>query len=230
MKRLFKMISNIFRSNVNKAADALADQERDAELGIQDAEKSLASRERTIAELMQSNNSIERKLRDAKTAEVKWQKYLEKSVEAGEREEAEKVFDKLQEAKQQVKEYSAQVSTNNATITIQRKESKKFKQAIERGKNQLVSLKARNTTAKLNQKLSESEAFDDVSNGLDLLDDLADSVAANEDKAQAYATLAADSDRNLERTLDERYSAPKFNFDDMVAASSTSSASSDSED
>lgn len=192
---------NLCRRMMGSANKAIKDDVADGQFAIEDSEEQIKSFRKDIAGLMANQKSVERDLQSAKKDVIKWAKIQELAIdnEKDRNEAAQEVTN----AKRRAVELKRQKDANDKSIATLRDQLDKADQKVRNAKSNHSQLAARQKSAKIRKDLASSSSKFGSGGALAALDDLKDSVEANEDMASAMEEMTNSASESLE----EKYSA-----------------------
>ncbi len=195
MKRLWKMICNIFRSKTNAAADALADPERDGKLAIEDSKKQIDEFTGKIKKLKASDNMLVKEIADLEEKSKKFDRIAKKAAEKSDENAVREALKQKGPIATKLAAKKKQHADNDKLEDALMKQRDKAREKIEKAESDIDSLAARKESASLRKEMADaSTTFEGSNSGLGQIDDFQKAVAKEEAEAEAAEEVAgADS-------------------------------------
>lgn len=212
---LFKSLSNFFRGQADKAAEALEDVERDSKFAIEDSKKQVAEIQSKIARIM-AQNKLSIRDRDQAQEEVeKLQGMAEKAAAKKNEQHVRDLVTKKATAQRNLDTLNAQIMKNEEVITKLRAQLQANRTKIANAESNRGRLVATLEGAKIRKEMTSAASGLETSSPLAALDRLERKVQEAEADADVAEELVGAEDASTE--LEELYGDTASDVDDEVA-------------
>jgi phage shock protein A len=202
------------RARKDAAESAMADPVRDGKYAIEDSQKEVAEFRKKIANLMASNNRLEREQKSAEADVSKWQKVAEAAAVAGVESDVAEAVQRKSEASSKATTLDKQLQQNEKVEEQLRAQLKKADQKIQTAKSDHTRLSAQLEGAEMRKDMAKTAADFGEGGALSELDNLKDKVEEEECEAEAMEEMAAMGGESLA----EKYDSSNADTSDEVAA------------
>lgn len=216
MASFWKSLSNMFRQQKDRAAEAMSDDIRDGKYAIQDAKAQISGFRGDIAKFVAANKSVKRDLDQALADVKKWESVHQQASAAGEADDASVAHTELTNAKRRAIEFKKQHDVNATSIANLRTQLSVAERKVTNAESDHVQLSARKKGATIRKELAKaSSAFGTGDSPLSQLDDLRSKVEADEDEAAALEEMSVSGSEDLASKYEVADGTLDDNFDEL---------------
>ena len=201
--KIFKQFKKVLRDADDKAAQAMADPERDGRFAIEDSKKQIAGFTTQVAKLSAETKKLERR-KTKETEEVKkFAMFAKRAAEAENVDDAREALTQKKTAEARLTTTKSELERNMALEAKLKDQLNKARSKVANAESNHQRLTTRMEGAKIREELNKAGSDFNVNGGaLSALDDFEKDVESKEAEADAWEDLTGN---DAETSLEDKY-------------------------